>query len=676
MFQEDSDAIYLVTEPVVPLGSLLKDLTELDVALGTYIIASSLNFLHKNAHMSHNNIRVKSIFVSLSDNLWRLGGLENVCKEGGVDDRTVGDIVRSSSPQCPAAPEDTDGTFSSNNIHCRDSWMLGHLVIKLTERFNGKPDGGLMKFKQTVKKSFCNADPRKRPSVESFLSCQYFKSYPQHALIYSVEFLESITIKSDEDKKNFFRKASTDLIQVSSDLFQKYLMRLMFSDLIFADENAREYLLPRLLSVKTKRESRGFYKAESYARIMAPLLKELFKRRAKHTRLVLLRLTRWYVPFLPSHFVKDSILPEILLGLNDTDDAIVMATFNSLAVLTSFLGATTVVGSSLQKSHFHDAFPRGAEPKALATTESLSDGVGETSFSQTMNGKIMNDSDLDSGKEYPMVHVSRQDMLKSEREKRAQESKRKREARKIKEQTQQNQVKLIEVASRPEPKKTTPEGVSDIASHSILKKERFIHERAVPQLVHEQQGCSMEYKPESLSDGGMWDSENNLDLPVSDEEGGQRSLLEIARQTSESEDREGDIDLQVSDQEDNVETPVNMSSKVNSDNEEMSAAAVIDTSGNHDDGFSNWENGGWSDFDTQFESDEGIEMKGLKLELSEVKPLDTVTEDAQVLPQMEQPVVVPATVSDIMNLERAVQEEPEVDFFADMQPTYTAPKLL
>ena len=669
-----------MTEPVVPLGSLLKDMTELDVALGCYIISSSLNFLHKNAQMSHNNIKVSSVFVSLTDNLWRLGGLENVCKEGGIDERTVGDIIRCSSPSCPAAPEDTDGTFSSNTIHCRDSWMLGHLIINLMDRFNGKPDGGLMKFKQTVKKSYCNADPRKRPTVESFLSCQYFKSYPQHALIYSVEFLESITIKTEEEKRSFFRKASTDLIQVSSDLFQKYLMRLMFSDLIFADENAREYLLPRLLSVKTKRESRGFYKAESYAKIMAPLLRDLFKRRAKHTRLVLLRLTRWYVPFLPSHFVKDNILPEILLGLNDTDDAIVMATFNSLAVLTSFLGATTVVGSSLQKSHFHDAFPRGAEVKTLVTTESLSDGIGEQSFTQTMNGKIMNDSDLDSGKEYPKVHLSRQDMLKSEREKRAHEAKRKREARKVKEQTQQKQVKLIEVASRPEPKKMSPEGVTEITSHSILKKERFTHDRPVPQLIHEQQGCSMEYKPESLSDTGMWDSENNLDLPASEEEGGQKSLLEIVRQSSECEDKEeGEVMEVFTDQEDNVETPVNMGSKVNSDNEvqdleEEPTPAVIDTSGNQDDGFSNWENGGWSDFDTQFESDDGIEMKNLKLELSEVQPLETVTEDTQ--PQAEEAAVVPATVSDIMNLGRAVQEEPELDFFADMEPTYTAPKLL
>ena len=648
-------------------------MTELDVALGCYIISSSLNFLHKNAQMSHNNMRVSSVFVSLTDNLWRLGGLENVCKEGGVDERTVGDIVRCSSPQCPAAPEDTDGTFSSNLIHCRDSWMLGHMIIMLMERFNGKPDGGLMKFKQTVKKSYCNADPRKRPTIESFLGCQYFKSYPQHALIYSVEFLESITIKTDEEKRNFFRKASTDLIQVSSDLFQKYLMRLMFSDLIFADENAREYLLPRLLSVKTKRESRGFYKAESYSKIMAPLLTELLKRRAKHTRLVLLRLTRWYVPFLPSHFVKDNLLPEILLGLNDTDDAIVMATFNSLAVLTSFLGATTVVGSSLQKSHFHDAFPRGAEVRPLVTTETQSDGIGEQSFTQTMNGEIMNESDLDSGKEYPMMHVSRQDMLKDEREKRAQESKRKREARKIKEQEQQKQVKLIEVAARPEPKKTTPDGVTDIARHSILKKQRFTH--GPPLLVHEQQGVSMEYKPESLSDTGMWDSDNNLDLPISEDEKEQKSLLEIAKQTSESEEKleeeeEEEEGVVFSDHE--VETPVNMGSKVSSANEEeeVSTAAIIDTSGNHDDGFSNWENGGWSDFETQYESDEGIEMKNLKL--SEVQPLETVTEDTR--PAVEPAVIVPATVSDIMNLERAVQ--PEEDFFADMQPKYTAPKLL
>ena len=108
--------------------------------------------------------------------------------------------------------------------------------------------------------------------MEEFLSNPYFTVNPQSALINSIAFLEAITVKSEDEKRDFFRTASSGLFHVSSDHFQRYLMRLIFSDLCFAEEDAREYLLPRLLTVKTKRESKGFYKAESYARVIAPAL--------------------------------------------------------------------------------------------------------------------------------------------------------------------------------------------------------------------------------------------------------------------------------------------------------------------------------------------------------------------------------------------------------------------
>lgn len=677
--QEDTDAIYLVTEPVVPLGTLLRDLGELDIALGVHTLASALKFLHENVQMCHNNIKVSSIFVATSDNLWRLGGVEYVNKPDCIDSALIGQIIRSATPDHPASPEDIDGTYRSTKINCRDSWLLGHLISLLMKRFNGKADGELMKFKQNIKKLYCSADPRKRPSMEMLLSCPYFKAYPQHALINSVDFLESITIKDNEEKKSYFRKASSDLFHVSSDLFQKYLIRLMFSDLIFADENAREYLLPRLLSVKTKRESRGFYKSESYSKIMAPVLRDLYKRRAKHTRLVLLRLSRWYAPFLPSHFVKDYLLPEILLGLNDNDDAIVMATFNALAVLTSFLGSKTVVGSSLQKSHFYDSFPRNADPKSLEQSEHINEDIIESSFTQSMEGKILNDSDFESGKDCEMFHGSRQDMLKEEREKRANEFKKRREAKKKKE-NELKQVKLIEVATS-QPDTSNAEIIDQstaLTSDSVLKKECFTHQQQL--LIHEQQGFSMEYKG-TMSDAAMWDSECNLDL--GSEEECNKSLLEIVNEKVPNGEQDNEFTVaQFCCEDENENVPIHEKTQVLSDTENVAEIYVqMDKSGpsfreaqdstvtsRENEGFSQWENGGWSDFDNQFETDAGIELATVNEDISEEH---NMPDHGMSHVPIEQ---VPSNVSDVMNLERAVM--PETDFFADMQPTYSAPKLL
>eukprot|EP00116_Pleurobrachia_bachei_P002976 sb/3463238/ len=580
--------------------------------------------------VSHNNVKTSSIFVSQADNLWRLAGLENVTRPADIEDVMVGSLIRSATPDVPASPEDIDGTFRSNAIHCRDVWMMGHLIVKLTEKIAAKQDGELIKFRQMVKHLLCSADPRKRPSMEEFLSNPYFTVNPQSALINSIAFLEAITVKSEDEKRDFFRTASSGLFHVSSDHFQRYLMRLIFSDLCFAEEDAREYLLPRLLTVKTKRESRGFYKAESYARVIAPALKELYKRRAKHTRLVLLRLSRCYVPYLPTHFVKDALLPEILMGLNDTDDAIVMATFHGLAVLTSCLGATTVVGSSLQKSHFHDATPRGtAAPPPLAP------GEDETSFKHAMNGQVVSESDLDSGKEYPLHHAD--DVIRLEREKRAEEFKKRREAKKNREAAPESGPKLIEVASHPPvstPKVLIGE-TTDSPNPNVLKKERFTRSQL---LAHEREGFTMEYKGGG-SDGAGWGDSDQLEFSEEGEgeEGGGVSLLEIVKRASESRDDDEDIAGP-----DDTPTPVNTESKPPSEEEEGEGDVF------------GWDNGGWSDFDTQLEeSDQGIEMRDLKLELQGNHP----------------------TVSDIMKIPE-VQEPEEEDFFSDMKPTYTAPKLL
>ena len=718
-----------MTEPVTPLAVLLKTQTEVDIALGIHNIATCLSFLHKDANISHNNIRLTSIFVNQKDNLWRLGGLNFACKHQDVNAKLVNDLIKSAGSDAPASPEDIDGTFSSNLIHARDSWMMGHLISRLLGSFSGKADGQLVKFKQAITKFYCSSDPRKRPVIESLLVSPYFKTLPQQALIESVEFLQSITVKSEEERKDFFRKASNDLFHVPSEMFQKYLMRLIFSDIVFSDENAREYLLPRLLSVKTKRESRGFYKSESYFNIMGPQLQELYKRRAKHTRLVLLRLTRWYVPYLPSHFVCDCILSEVLLGLKDNDDAIVMATFNALAVLTSFVGSATVVGGD-RTSNFYDAFPRGRE--AIVDVEVPSTpGITSDSFVKALDGKVANESDLDSGQEYPKVHVTSNDRLQAEKEMRMREFKKRREA--------QNKKKKQSVPPKENQKLLDMAQIisEEVISMTLETGREPYSEQPMTQLVHEQEGFSMEYKDTMASGAeGAWDNEDlegavlsedthldmesqkvteietNIDLvlleqeidqfKMKEEEIEQLKLRELAEQSVE--DHEQSFKNLVLELQDDGEIQVELKQEVyenkdyssqaseekyyHSDSdrkpEETPSISLLDiaqgkaipeeddvtitspTRAKHmSDGFSNWENGGWSEFENSDGNARDEDERTGRIE-EEVVRGPTLGE------------VASSTVSDFINLHeiQARAVEPEEDFFADMKPTYQAPKLL
>eukprot|EP00116_Pleurobrachia_bachei_P009072 sb/3469334/ len=233
-----------------------------------------------------------------------------------------------------------------------------------------------------------------------------------------------------------------------------------------------------------------------------------------------------------------------------------------------------------------------------------------------MNGQVVSESDLDSGKEYPLHHAD--DVIRLEREKRAEEFKKRREAKKNREAAPESGPKLIEVASHPPvstPKVLIGE-TTDSPNPNVLKKERFTRSQL---LAHEREGFTMEYKGGG-SDGAGW---------------GDSDQLEFIKRASESRDDDEDIAGP-----DDTPTPVNTESKPPSEEEEGDVFG--------------WDNGGWSDFDTQLEeSDQGIEMRDLKLELQGNHP----------------------TVSDIMKIPE-VQEPEEEDFFSDMKPTYTAPKLL
>ena len=70
------DQIVMVTEPVVPLPLALQD-TNMDTAvMGWRGVASGLDFLHRKAGLSHNNLHVGCVYVNMVDGQWKVGGFE------------------------------------------------------------------------------------------------------------------------------------------------------------------------------------------------------------------------------------------------------------------------------------------------------------------------------------------------------------------------------------------------------------------------------------------------------------------------------------------------------------------------------------------------------------------------------------------------------------------------
>lgn len=70
---------YLAVEDVKPLSHVLPSLNSLQICIGLHSILKALCFLHENAHTSHNNVCVASIYVTKDGN-WKLSGMEYLCR--------------------------------------------------------------------------------------------------------------------------------------------------------------------------------------------------------------------------------------------------------------------------------------------------------------------------------------------------------------------------------------------------------------------------------------------------------------------------------------------------------------------------------------------------------------------------------------------------------------------
>lgn len=78
---------------------------------------------------------------------------------------------------------------------------------------------------------------------------------------------------------------------------------------------------------------------------VAPKITQLFLVRDVQIRLILLDYFSAYINYFNSKEVlRDQILPQLLLGIKDTNDELVAATLKSLSELIPILGSSVVIG--------------------------------------------------------------------------------------------------------------------------------------------------------------------------------------------------------------------------------------------------------------------------------------------------------------------------------------------
>lgn len=347
---QQRSTLHLATEYIQPLSQVLNILTPLQICIGINNILRALVFLHEQARMSHNNVSIGAIYVT-EDGQWKLGGLQYMC---AFNELTPAYLKHARIHRYDKAIDPDEESYEITTKV--DQYSFAVLVDDVFKNREDDEVPHLKDFRKYCKEFLQHPDPSKRPNLSNVLQHSFFN----HEFITIYKFLNFLPLKTEDEKCAFFSNILDSLKCYDEETVAKQLSGLLLSRLTMLDQTARKDVIPYILKPKNERvqngEQPGFFSLTVFKEHVKPRLMQLFGVRDNQIRSLLLTHFSKFVHVFSQEELSQHILPELLLGIKDTDDSLVAATLICLSELVPILGADTVIGGKRSK-FFTDGRP-------------------------------------------------------------------------------------------------------------------------------------------------------------------------------------------------------------------------------------------------------------------------------------------------------------------------------
>ncbi|XP_020297837.1 protein-associating with the carboxyl-terminal domain of ezrin isoform X2 [Pseudomyrmex gracilis] len=399
---------FLATEEARPLVQVIEKQNILQICIGLHSILRALIFLHETALVSHNNVCSSSIYVT-TEGYWKLGGLECLCKFADATPTYYQRIKSYRYEKAILPNEDIVDLVKSGNLTAIDSYAFGILVEDIFKNLQNTDEvPNVLEFREYCKKNLQDPDACLGSRLSNVLQHSLFT----HEFIRIYAFLEELPLKTDGEKEEFFTKLRQQLQMYPETVVAEQLGRKLLSRIVLLDSTAQVKLLPFIFKPKDEKNDVGtsLFTVTTFKNILVPRLLQMFCIRDVSIRLLLLSHFSSFVHVFEVDELKNHILPELLVGIKDTNDNLVSATLRALADIVPILGAATVIGGNRGKL-FTDGRPNKTQNRNIEDIKRSLTFKQETSVFMNIDESNMHLSERpspDGGedkreKEFPLI---------------------------------------------------------------------------------------------------------------------------------------------------------------------------------------------------------------------------------------------------------------------------------